>query len=146
MLLLSPQQQRRKEKTCECVSVARVCCVFDCFYRLALLLVYLMTTFCIVLLLFSLSLLPRATNAHGLKYCGTHDDDEEEEEEEDVCAGLIHSGGLVHRCGWRPFASPSGLRNFHRLESTPSSRSARSAKSFKSRMISEAVVVVVEAP
>jgi len=37
------------------------------------------------------------------------------------------------------------LRNFHRLESTPSSRSARSAKSFKSRMISEAVVVV-EAP
>jgi hypothetical protein len=126
-----------------CVSVARVlCCVFDCFYRLALLLVYLMTT---LVLLFSLSLLSRATNAHGLKYCGTHDEDEEEEE--DVGEGLIHSGGSVHRCGWRPFASPSGLRNFHRLESTPSSRSARSAKSFKSRMISEAVVVVVvEAP
>lgn len=49
---------------------------------------------------------------------------------------LTHFGGSLHRCGWRPFASPSGLTNFHSLESTPSSRSACSANSFKSRIIS----------
>jgi len=136
-----------------CVSVAHayvLCLIVSIVSRYCL---YIFNdNFLVLLLLFSLSLSAQTPafpsfdlNAHGLKYCGTHDDDEEEEE--DVGEGLIHSGGSVHRCGWRPFASPSGLRNFHRLESTPSSRSARSAKSFKSRMISEAVVVVVvEAP
>lgn len=141
--LQSPQRQRRKEKTCACFCRAR-CCAFGRFYRLALLLVYFNDNLLCMVLLFSLfsprngarfsivRFKPRAR----LKCRGTHDG------EEDVGEGLIHSGGSVHRCGWRPLASPSGLRNFHRLESTPSSRSARSAKSFKSRMISEAVVVV----